>query len=294
MQIDPSYIDFDPDFYANSNPDLAGIKRDDLRTHFVSYGIFEGRHGSGKYTRLEFLKQIETNKDCLELGPFCNPAIAGTKVKYFDVNDTKGLKKRAKEHQIDPSNIPHIDYVDPMGDLRSIKRQKFDYVFSAHTIEHQYDLIAHLNNVSNLLKPDGRYFVICPDHRYCFDHFQTVTSIQKVIDDSYASKTRHGIFNILNYFSKVTHNDPVRHWSKDHGQVGEVPDPIANLRKGISHYQSHGEDYIDVHGYYFTPMSFAGIVHTLDVLGLVEMSVEKVMPTVRNNFEFFAILRKNN
>jgi SAM-dependent methyltransferase len=88
--------------------------------------------------------------------------------------------ERAASAALDGSLTPNIDFVSPNGDLGIID-QKFDIAFSSHCIEHQADLIRHLQHVARILHPDGRYFLIIPDKRYCFDHFLHESSLSDVV-----------------------------------------------------------------------------------------------------------------
>ena len=46
--------------------------------------------------------------NCLEIGPFDCPVLRGSKVKYFDVLDQEGLKKRSVDcnRPFPPDNVP--------------------------------------------------------------------------------------------------------------------------------------------------------------------------------------------
>ena len=99
-----------------------------------------------------FLKEIYKNEKILEIGPFNNPVLVNDKVKYFDVLNSEELKIRANSLNLDTTKIPNkIHFMDKFGDLK-IVNQKFNNIFSSHCIEHQPNLIKHLNNVSNILK----------------------------------------------------------------------------------------------------------------------------------------------
>jgi hypothetical protein len=145
--------------------------------------------------RAEFIGQFDlTSKTLLELGPFTNPEFRGKNVKYFDELDREGLIWKAKKFGIGSDGIPSkIDYVSNDADLTTIKEEKFDYIFSSHVIEHQLDLVTHFNQVYDLLKENGRYLLIIPDKRYCFDHFIGETRMSDVLDAHYLNQKRHPI-----------------------------------------------------------------------------------------------------
>ncbi len=93
--------------------------------------------------------------DTLEIGPFFRPLLKGPHLRFFDVLSHADLVARAREIGEEESNIPVIDFVSPTGDL-SIVNQSFSYVLSSHCIEHQPDMIEHLQQVERILQPDGR------------------------------------------------------------------------------------------------------------------------------------------
>ncbi len=55
---------------------------------------------------------------------------------------------------LDAHRTPKIEYLSPTGDLTIVNR-RFHAVLSSHCIEHQPDLIRHLQHVAALLDPGG-------------------------------------------------------------------------------------------------------------------------------------------
>ncbi len=92
---------------------------------------------------LSLLLELESESSILEIGPLNRPLINTPKTKYFDLYPTYELKRKAKSEGLDPETVPNIDFSDPQGNLGVIN-DKFDNIVSAHCIEHQPDLIAHL------------------------------------------------------------------------------------------------------------------------------------------------------
>jgi len=109
--------------------------------------------------RAAFFKMLpDINKvKALEVAPWFVPILVGDGVKYFDVFDQKTLIEKAKKDGQSIDKIPHMNYTDPTGDMSGIK-EKFALVFSSHNIEHQIDLVKHLNQVGNLLENNGKFF----------------------------------------------------------------------------------------------------------------------------------------
>jgi hypothetical protein len=293
----PAELDFT--YYRGNNQDLRdlGMTDEQLRNHYVRHGINAGRRGSPFCDRGQFVKLADFNqKTTLELSPWASPVAIGPKVKYSDVFDQATLIKRA---QGDPSfsperiaKIPYVDYVLPNGDLSTI-REQFENVVSSHSIEHTTDLVTHLINVSKLLIEKGCYFVLCPDKRYCFDHFKPESTAIDILEAHYAqTRTVHSDRQIMTQRLFSTHNDATRHWNGDHGPK---PQPtIGDINKTIALMNLHKKNdlYFDAHEWQFTPSSFKEIILYLYNAGITDMYPVRVYQTPKNTFEFGAILQK--
>jgi hypothetical protein len=283
--------EFDPVFYRHSYADLATMSDTQLKDHYFSYGIKEGRVASSAGTRQSFLGLVPSTSPALEIGPFCNPSLVGDHVRYFDVLDQRGLISRAKSIGFDYSRVPNIDYVSPTGDL-SVVSEKFESVLSSHSIEHQPDLIRHLDEVTRLLNKNGLYFLLVPDKRYCFDHFIRESTIADAIDAHFSARIRHTVKSVIEHRALTTHNDPVRHWRGDHGTPFATND-IQRLRDAIDEFKSKPDSYIDVHAWQFTPESFRTMIESVCRIGFAPMRPLRVYQTPFGSNEFFAILRRS-
>jgi len=278
--------EFDPQFYKKYHPDLKHLNERQLVEHYEQFGRAEGRRATSAVPRDNFLKLLP-NGSILEIGPFAQPCCHGRNVKYFDVQDKAGLVERAKKHkELKPKKIPEIDFVSPDGDL-SIVDAKFDIVFSSHCIEHQPDLIRHLKQVENILADHGRYFVIVPDKRYCFDHYLPESTIAEVLQAHVEQRTRHTLANVIAHYALTTHNEPARHWRSDNG---EPPTDVERIRNAIDIYEKANGSYIDVHALFFTPQSFKNIIALLNKLGHTKLKPARVYNTPVEWNEFCAIL----
>ena len=234
----------------------------------------------------DFVRRIPTDAPVLEIGPFVSPRLTGPQVRYFDLLDQAGLNARAARKGL-AQGAPVIDYVSEAADL-SVARGPFAAVFSAHCIEHQVDLVAHLTAVERLLAPGGRYFLIVPDKRYCMDHFLPETGVAAVIDAHLRPAPRHTARSIIEHRALTTHNSPRRHWRGDHGQPG--PDP-ERLRAAIAEAASGRAS--DVHAWTFTPESFGRLIEALRLAGLTGLVTEEVHPTAYGRGEFCAVLTRS-
>lgn len=241
-------------------------------------------------TRASFLAGIDTSGSILEIGPFDCPVFEGENVSYFDVLDQQDLRIRAVAHGRPPDRCPQIEFVSPSGDLRIVDR-KFQTIFSSHVIEHQPDLVAHLQAVGGILAPGGQLCMIVPDKRFCFDHFIPETTIAEVLDAASAAKT-HSARSVLLHSLFTTHNNSVAHWLGFHGDrprsfqdVGEMQAAMAERQRSIN-----GE-YVDVHAWYFTPEGFLDVMKGLEAIKSIGLAPVEVHRTAFLDQEFFAVMR---
>jgi SAM-dependent methyltransferase len=280
---------FAADAYRASNPDLVSLSDDDLFRHFERFGEVEGRRADWIDSREAFAALIPADADALEIGPYYSPLLATPRTWFFDVLSRPEMLVRAEAEGFDGSTAPNIDYVSPTGDL-NIVDQPFDFAFSSHTIEHQPDLIGHLQQVERLLRPGGRYFTIVPDKRYCFDHFSAESGLHEIVEAHIEKRTLHTLRSVLSHSVMTTHNDAVRHWNGDHGVYLEAA--AERIAAGLAEYAAGTGVYLDVHAWYFTPASARAIFTALREAAYVDLELERLYPTRRNTFEFWAVLRK--
>lgn len=278
--------EFSARFYRKSYPDIAELSDETLREHYESHGRREGRKASPHARTAKLIEKLQELSPALEIGPFDRPALRGPGVSYVDVLDKEGLKKRAIEHERNPDTVPEIDYVVPGGDLSTIA-DRFALVFSSHTIEHQPDLVRHLRQVETLLAPDGVYALVIPDCRYCFDHFIAPSTIANVLQAHHEERRVHTLASAIEHLALVTHNDPSRHWRGDHGSQDVDPERV---KRAMDIWTAKRDGYLDVHAWQFTPGTFREIISTLNAMGLIELAPIRVYDTLRNKFEFGAIL----
>ena len=284
---DPFHEEFDLEIYKINNKDLENLTDEELSENFKSHGINEGRVSN--ICNRDFLQNCSLQFElCLEIGPFDCPIIKGDNVKYFDVLDRDNLIVRSK--QCGRSGVvPEIHYVEENGNLEVIN-DKFDMVLSCHSIEHQPDFIRHLQRIENILNNGGYYTIICPDKRYCFDHFIEETTIADILYSYYNKSIKHSIKSVIEHRVLTCHNDSVRHWNGDHG-LQTIDNDETSLQRSIDEFNNNSV-YIDVHAWQFTPDSFEYIINKLRNLGMISFKVHRKYHTIKNMFEFTVILKK--
>ncbi len=281
----------DLQFYRDSFPDLHELEPHELVEHYATIGMAEGRPASAAALRNGLLSIAAQERSVLEIGPFCNPCLRGDKVAYFDVLNRDDLIARANSINRPVQDAPEIDYVSPTGDL-SIVDQKFSATLSSHCIEHQPDLIRHLLEVSRILEPGGRYYLIVPDKRYCFDYYLPESTIADVLQAYVEERKVHSLRSVVEHRALVTHNDPGLHWRGLHAPLKVEEPEEETIRKAITEYHNADGGYIDVHAWQFTPESFKKLIKILNKLHFCDLYAERVYQTPRDRQEFTAVLRK--
>lgn len=240
-------------------------------------------------TRESFLKISGMERSVLEIGPFNNPTVRGSNVIYFDVMTTEQLRARAKRVDYDPETVPDISYVSHDGNLNVINRT-FSAVVSCHCIEHQPDLIRHFKQVEALLDPKGKYYLIIPDKRYCFDHFIDESSFQAVL--SAKGETRHPLAKVVEHRALTTHNNPWRHWAGDHMDDDYIDTIPSRSKKAIDEFKKAKGGYVDVHRWQFTPDSFKDIVTSLHQRQDIGLKLAEINKTPPGDMQFTAIMER--
>ncbi|MBA8821409.1 SAM-dependent methyltransferase [Ochrobactrum sp. P6BSIII] len=241
-------------------------------------------------TRESIYSIVDSGSGILEIGPFYSPTAMGPNVKYFDVMDQSSLRERAKVHGAPIDKIPNIDFVSPSGDL-SIIEENFSKILSSHCIEHQPDLIRHLNQVSKILNEDGIYYLIIPDKRYCFDYAIPHSTLEEVIFAQ--GDTRHPLLKVIEHRAQTTHNDASRHWNGDHFNDDWKRSQTHRAKAAIAEYEAAAGGYVDVHRWQFTPDVFQNIIMALFERRLINLTVREINQTPVGRFEFTCLLAKS-
>ena len=276
--------------YRSANPDLSELADAELSNHYQKFGVSEGRVSNRLMDRDSFSQLASQQSSIMEIGPFASPLLRGSNVKYADVLSTEELRLKAESIGISTALIPNIDFTIS-GEMIETD-ESFGAIISSHVIEHSPNLIGHLQQVEDLLDIRGIYFLLIPDHRYCFDHYQTCSSLSEVLEAHVERRVKKSFRSVFLETFNTTHNDSLRHWSDDHGQVRNLE--AKEFKNLCTSYQGNNpEEYYDVHSWFFTPNSFSKILKQLNEMGLSGLVLEHIYPTRRFANEFWLILRKS-
>ncbi|WP_019832301.1 class I SAM-dependent methyltransferase [Sphingomonas sp. PR090111-T3T-6A] len=280
---------FDPGYYRARHAGLALETDAAASLHYAETGRAEGLVASPLAEREAIIDIARTHGSVLEIGPFCNPLLTGESVEYLDVLDADGLRRRAAQHKLDASGCPPV--IHYVGSLEQVDR-RFDAVISSHSVEHQPDLVRHLEQVARVLDEGGRYYLIIPDKRFCFDHYLPESSIADVLAAYREARQVHSLKSVIEHAALVTHNDAARHWRGDHGPQRDA-DFADRIGRALKDHDDADGGYIDVHAWQFTPASFRVVIETLRDLHLTAFDIEEIYDTPRDRQEFCAILTKH-
>lgn len=277
MDDDELPPEIDLAFYRANNPDLAAFGDASLVAHYHDHGRNEGRLASPAAERTGFLDVIAREQGrILEVGPYCNPIIIGSKVRYLDMAGTEALRKRAAADGLAPDQVPRIHYV---GIVDALPRS-FDAAVACRSIGHHPDLIRHLQSIGRVLIEGGRYYLIVPDHRRTPSTLPLSTEAA-IIAAHREQREAHSLESLI--------SDRVSRLDDADRSVLEVR--AARIAAAIDeHEQARG--YIDVEAWRFTPETFRALTALLFHLGLSPLRLARVWPTPYDRDEFCAVLEK--
>lgn len=135
----------------------------------------------------------------LEIGPLHRPMVTHDKmeVDYIDRCTVAELR----EHYPELAELPLVE-PDLIGDgetLATIPDGIYDFLISAHVIEHTKNPIGSLEQWCRVLAPGGLIYMIVPDKRAIFDHKRVRTTLPHLILDYYRPSSERDFEHYLDY-----------------------------------------------------------------------------------------------
>ena len=243
------------------------------------------------------MKSVPRDAVILEIGGGYNPRYVKAthpNVYHLDHCSAEDLRTKyaadpAVAHQID--RIQPIDFVFTGTPIESLMppELRFDVIYGSHTLEHQVDLIGHLQSLEKLLKPCGRVIEMIPDLRTCFDalRYPSVTS-----DALLAHLKRPLVHQGKQVFDGISRaiDKNLGHRMRDADFEGvRFCNSLSDAYAAMLDSESPGAHYIDAHAWTFTPDSFRLLMIELRLLGLTQLMPTYVSPLYGN--QFCAILK---
>ncbi len=237
--------------------------------------------------------------EALEIGPSVAPMLRSTdslRVRYMESESTEDIRKRAERTGKDPDRVPEISFVyDPAVTLPElVGEESLDMVASSHMIEHSYDLLGHLKEVRDCLKPGGRYLLIVPDKQLCSDICRPPSTLGEAMAThmlgpkaallaSEIDSARYRVFrpNGLGWWNSDFTNElsPKQNWK------AQVQQAVEGFENDSSNWSGHN--------WVFSADSFADLMCDLAEIGELDLGLVDILPT--GHMDFIAVLeRKHN
>lgn len=292
-------FEFSEQEYLAFNPDVAEAVRlgqfSSGREHYERYGKQEGRLLRGEPSREEkALHLVDRNGLGLEIGPSHNPIAPKSKgfnVHILDHADCNELKRKYAGHGVNLDNIEEVDFVWSGQSLHELIGDSacYDWIIASHVIEHVPDFIGFLQQCELLLKPKGVLSLVVPDKRYCFDYFNATTTTGALLDAWQDRRTRPSPGQVFDHMANAVKRDGTIAWNAFANGTMELVHSIGDAKAQWERAQAT-EEYIDVHCWRFTPMSFQIILADLQVLCLTTLGVAADFDTT--GCEFYLSLKK--
>ncbi len=237
------------------------------------------------------------NLKALEIGPLDRPILSKDEVDvtYVDYTDTETLKQNyasAPDHDV--AKIVNVDAVWGERTLPDALGEGVlaDLVVASHVIEHVPDVITWFQEIGSALKSHGTVRLAIPDRRYCFDVRRRDSTVAELIY-SYILRARkplpHQILDFsLNFFAV----DVAEAW----GGVANIQEVVSesevNHAIAVAKCVMDSGEYLDIHCWVFTPLSFSRVMWQLSIAGLINFSCSCWFDTEINELEFFVVMQK--
>lgn len=215
----------------------------------------------------------------LEIGPSHSPLAPKAEGFHVEILDHAAAPELRAKYRNAGVNIDHIEDVDFVWRGKSLpetigRRGCYDWIIASHVIEHAPDLAGFLIDCEALLQEAGRLILVIPDKRYCFDHFQSLTSTGDVLDAHQLGRIRPSPGRVFDHFANATGKgrDRVLAWHRHAPGAMQLVHSLENARDAWRCAQIDDE-YVDVHNWRFTPESFGLVIDDLRDLGLLELGI---------------------
>lgn len=239
-----------------------------------------------------------------EIGPLNFPLLKKTdgNVLYVDHLDTDGL--RAKYPTL--TDIVEVDRPmrnDSLTDTLAADAP-LDYLVASQVFEHVPNPIGWLQEIAAVLREGGLLALSVPDRRFTFDLYRQESRTSDMVAASFAETRVPDVRMVYDHHALAAAVN--MHWAiPDSLHPHEVvagrgtaaarrvaADPLAFVRR------AHGGEYLDVHCWVFTPVSFLLIFADLAGDGFIPYRCRQFYPTDpslegdRSNHSMTVVLEK--
>ena len=135
----------------------------------------------------------------LEIGPLHRPMLRhdGMDIDYIDRCTVAELRAHYPELKDLPLVEPHI--IGDAETLANVPDAKYDFLISAHVIEHMKNPLGSLEQWCRVLKTGGKLYLIVPDKRATFDKKRVRTTLPHMILDYQSPSDQRDYEHYLDY-----------------------------------------------------------------------------------------------
>ncbi len=212
------------------------------------FNVVERRYTAFEHAdwRHEFAKKLSGKG--LEIGALHRPLATHDKMDmdYADRLSLEDLRKHypelAKLNVVSPNIISDAETLQGVGD------NTYDFLVSAHLIEHMRDPIGAIKTWARVVRPGGLLYLIVPDKRGSFDCYRSRTALEHMILDYREPSEKRDFAHYVDYSVLV------------HSKEGK--EALADAKKLV-------EEEYSIHFHVFMPS---------DVLDLVNWMSDNVLP----------------
>jgi len=238
------------------------------------------------------INSVDSCSHILEIGGGYNPRFKKdiyNKAYHLDHCDTESLKNKYRHD----SNVSHlveqiqtVDFVADGSPLESLLPPglTFDYIYSAHAIEHQVDFVGHLRSLGKMLRSQGRIILVIPDLRACFDRFRFPTVTADVLAAYMKHQAVHQGKQVFEALAQGLDINPGRFITRRELDGADFFHPLESAYEAMCHVEGGGTVYHDLHAWTFTPVSFRLLLVELFLLDLISLKVVTLTGLYGNQF----------
>lgn len=238
------------------------------------------------------LASVPEDARILEIGGGYNPRYLKSRYRNaFHLDHCNTAELRAKyaavpevAHHV--HRIQEVDFVFTGAPIETVVPAdlRFDVIYGSHVLEHQVDLIGHLQSLEKLLAPGGRVIEIVPDYRRCFDalRYPSVTSDALVVHMK--RPPVHQGKQVFDSMSRSISANPGRPVTAADLANARFSHDLRSAYEAVLALEVAGAAYQDVHAWTFRPESFQLLMIELFLLGLTRLRPTLVSPSYDNQF----------
>lgn len=135
----------------------------------------------------------------LEIGPLHRPMVRheGMDIDYIDRFSVAELREHYPELKELPLVEPNI--IGDAETMEGVPSGKYDFLISAHVIEHMRNPLGSLKQWCRTVKPGGLIYMIVPDKRATFDKKRVRTTLAHILLDYYRPSVERDYEHFLDY-----------------------------------------------------------------------------------------------